>query len=194
MKVILKSFLKLIDFKYDKKIENLIILILIGIILVIAGSFFVKGGDSVKNTNNVKYTKTNEVDTSYQSALEKKLKDILSKVDGVKSVDVMITLMSDKNTLIPAVDSNESKRVTEEKDNQGGSRTITEYSSDKKTVTINTTSGTQPLVLSETAPDIKGVLVVVDGNTDSDFLYRLSNMVQVALGIPAYKVMVVAGK
>ncbi|SHE52459.1 stage III sporulation protein AG [Caldanaerobius fijiensis DSM 17918] len=190
----MKSLLKFINFKYDKKMENLIVLTLMGIILIIAGSFFVKGADSNKTTDNIKHIKATDIDTSYESALEKKLKDILSKVDGVRGVDVMVTLASDKSTLIPAVDNNESRRVTEEKDNQGGTRTITEYSNNKKTVTISTASGTQPLVLSETVPDVKGVLVVVDGNNDSDFLYKLSNMVQVALGIPAYKVMVVAGK
>ncbi|WP_026487553.1 hypothetical protein [Caldanaerobius polysaccharolyticus] len=180
--------------KYDRKMENLIVFALIGVILIIAGSFFTRGESGGKNATKTDLNKTASLNSGYEDELEKKLEDMLSNVKGVKEVKVMVMLASDKGTMVPAVDNSESKRITEEKDSQGGSRTITEYSSDKKTVTVNTSSGNQPVVLSETAPEVKGVLVVVNGPDDSDFLYKLSSMVQVALGIPAYKVMVVAGK
>lgn len=189
--VYMNTIFKNLSFKFDKKTENIIIYIIIGIILIIAGSFFFKGGGQ-KNVAGQK-SSSDAANNSYEACLESKLKDILSKMKGVKNVDVMITLSSDKNTINPAYDTTQTTKTTQETDTQGGKRSETEVDSSNKVVLTNDSNGNSPVVTSESKPAINGVLVIVGGTNDDDLLYNVSNAVQVALGIPAYKVMVVAG-
>lgn len=129
----------------------------------------------------------NEVDLSEvaeQQNLEKKLKTILSQIEGVGDLDVMITFESSEE-IQPAYNLNSTTEKTQEKDAQGGERTVTTSSENK---TMITSSSNNPIIIKTTEPKIKGVLVVASGASDSNVKESLYNAVQVALQISGHQV------
>ena len=74
------------------------------------------------------------------------------------------------------------------KDTQGGVRVTTEI--DEQTEYVLVQSRNEPLVLKEKAPEIKGVLVVVEGANDVELKIQLSRAVQSLFDLPAHKIMI----
>ncbi|ERM91689.1 stage III sporulation protein AG [Caldanaerobacter subterraneus subsp. yonseiensis KB-1] len=190
------DFTKLKDkfLKDNKKLlENLTVIFLIGLILLIGASTFSKPRPSNESDNKelVLAEKQNE---DYAKRLERDLKSILSKIEGVGNVEVLITLNSDEE-VVAAMDVVQSSTTTNEKDSNGTVREVVQTESNNKIVTSQNTSGQNaPIVLKRLMPEIRGVIVVADGAKDPRLRYEISSAVQTALGIPAYKVKVISSK
>ncbi len=128
--------------------------------------------------------------SDYVTGLEGRLTSILSEIQNAGKVSVMITLKTGTE-LIPAKDESVSDKTTNEKDMEGGTRTITEKSTSDQVVFKNNQGGTsEPLVLKEINPEIKGVIIVAEGAKSPKVKQELSNAVQTVLDIPAYRVSV----
>lgn len=179
-----------------KLVENLTVIFLIGLILLIGASALSKPRPSNSNDNK-ELVLVNQKESSsedYAQKLEKDLKNILSKIEGVGNVEVLITLNSDEE-VVAAMDVVESSTTTNEKDSSGGIRETIQTESNNRVVTSQNTSGQNaPIVLKRIMPEIRGVIVVADGAKDPRLRYELSSAVQTALGIPAYKVKVISSK
>lgn len=190
------DFTKLKDkfLKDNKKLlENLTVIFLIGLILLIGASTFSKPCPSNESDNKelVLAEKQNE---DYAKRLERDLKSILSKIEGVGNVEVLITLNSDEE-VVAAMDVVQSSTTTNEKDSNGTVREVVQTESNNKIVTSQNPSGQNaPIVLKRLMPEIRGVIVVADGAKDPRLRYEISSAVQTALGIPAYKVRVISSK
>jgi len=190
------DFTKLKDkfLKDNKKLlENLTVIFLIGLILLIGASTFSKPRPSNESDNKelVLAEKQNE---DYAKRLERDLKSILSKIEGVGNVEVLITLNSDEE-VVAAMDVVQSSTTTNEKDSNGTVREVVQTESNNKIVTSQNLSGQNaPIVLKRLMPEIRGVIVVADGAKDPRLRYEISSAVQTALGIPAYKVKVISSK
>ncbi|HHW56692.1 MAG TPA: stage III sporulation protein AG [Clostridia bacterium] len=178
-----------------KLVENLIIVFLIGLILLIGASTFSKPRPSNMYDNKELVLDQKGKDSEdYAKKLERDLKNILSKIEGVGNVEVLITLNSDEE-VVAAMDIVQSNTTTSEKDSSGGIRETIQTESNNRVVTSQDTSGQNaPIVLKRKMPEIRGVIVVADGAKDPRLRYELSSAVQTALGIPAYKVKVISSK
>jgi len=178
-----------------KLVENLTVIFLIGLILLIGASALSKPRPSNNNDNKeLVLAQKGSSSEDYAQKLEKDLKNILSKIEGVGNVEVLITLNSDEE-VVAAMDMVESSTTTNEKDSNGGIRETIQTESNNKVVTSQDTSGQNtPIVLKRIMPEIRGVIVVADGAKDPRLRYELSSAVQTALGIPAYKVKVISSK
>jgi stage III sporulation protein AG len=178
-----------------KLVENLTVIFLIGLILLIGASALSKPRPSNNNDNKELVLAQKESSSEdYAQKLEKDLKNILSKIEGVGNVEVLITLNSDEE-VVAAMDVVESSTTTNEKDSSGGIRETIQTESNNRVVTSQDTSGQNaPIVLKRIMPEIRGVIVVADGAKDPRLRYELSSAVQTALGIPAYKVKVISSK
>ncbi|TCW37262.1 stage III sporulation protein AG [Thermohydrogenium kirishiense] len=177
----------------NKTIQDLTVIFIIGLIILIGASIFLKPKPTNKDSDKQMVVKqvTND---DYASQLELELKNILSKIHGAGNVDVLVTLDSDEE-VIAAMDTVQSETTTNEKDSNGGTRTTIQSETNNKIVTSQTTSGeNQPMILKKVMPEIRGVVVVADGAKDSNVQYELMTSVETALGIPAYKVKVVSSK
>ena len=127
-----------------KKIENLVVFLIILIITIIVINV-IWNGDSKKvqeqeidtDSNKKLASSVNEVQTNSSAISEdetvKNLEEILSKINGVGKVKVMITYSQTSQT-IPLYNQDSSEKNTEESDTQGGTRKITE--TDTKTEII----------------------------------------------------------
>lgn len=198
-------FKKLLSGEDKKKIiENSIIVIIIGIILMVAGStFFARNRGSTQNNSrqnnfNTELT-TNRDDnngdtveaskSSGKYSIEEKMEEILSQIEGVGKVSVMITYESGKEK-VPAYDISENRNDTQEEDNNGGKRTITQSDTESR-IAYEEQSGTKkPIILKELEPKVKGVVVVAEGASEPVVKESLVRAVQALVDIAPHKVQV----
>ena len=100
----LSLLLKTEEGNSKKKIENLVYLLVILIITIIAINYIWNDKDKSKKvlSNSDKQVETNfkNTENSNEESLEKKLENILSKINGVGKADVMITY-SESTQVIP---------------------------------------------------------------------------------------------
>ena len=181
-----------------KQIENTAIVIIVGIIIIIAGSTFFSGnksGTAVKEQqkpagiSDPVNNSTATVDT-----LEVKLRSVLAQIQGVGKVDVMITYESSAEE-IPAYDTKRSESTTQEKDSEGGTRNITQEDYDSALAYKDTPEGGKaPVILKETKPKVRGVLVVAEGAGTVTIRQQILSAVTVVLDVPVHKVEVAQRK
>lgn len=189
---------KLRELNLSKKTTaNLVIVFCLGLAIILIADFYkdIRIGRTAEesNYNDSKQTEIGTYDNTaslYARTLENDLSSILSKIQGAGRVSVMITLKSGAE-IIPAKDESTSDKVTNEKDTNGGTRIINEKSTDDKVVfTTAQGSSSEPLIIKEINPEIKGVIIVAEGAGDSKVKLKISQAVQTVLDIPAYRVTV----
>ncbi len=175
-------FKNFFDEKTKKKMQNLLILLGICIVALIVISVIENKPEVADEENNkvavdesIQYEKEN---------LEKQLQAILSQINGAGELDVMITFDSSEE-IQPAYNTNTTTEKTEEKDTEGGERTITTSSENK---TIITSSTSEPIVLKTNEAVIKGVIVVAQGADVPEVKSTLYSAVQTALQVEGHQV------
>ena len=176
----------------NKKIQNLIIIGLLGVAFILAGSFFFGESDKkeVKPQEDLPQVLQ---DTGYETKIKSELKEILQAIDGVGNVDVMITIANDSESKI-AYSTTESQNTTQEKDNQGGQRMNDQNNVTETAIMVSQNGESTPFVTRENRPEIKGVIVVAGGADNADIKYQLDQAVQTALDLPSHKVVIYARK
>lgn len=148
------------------------------------------GLKSTEQSSNTSGTKTTSDTSEYGTALENKLKKILSKVNGVGKVDVMITLSQSKELVI-LKDSPYTQESVNESDGEGGSRVSDSIKREEETVLSSNKSGeTTPYVIKEIQPTVSGVLVIAEGGNDGVIRANIVAAVQALFDVPAHKIVV----
>jgi stage III sporulation protein AG len=179
----------------SKLATNLIIILAVGIAFILVSDFYRDiniGGAGTQDADKTNLTagQSNIGKTDEVAELENRLVEILSEIQNAGKVSVMITLKSG-GEIIPAKDESISDKTTNEKDMEGGTRTINEKNTSDQVVFMNDQGGTsKPLVLKEVNPDIKGVIIVAEGAKDPKVKLQLTEAVQTVLDVPAYRVSV----
>lgn len=171
---------------------KLVISLLALILIYVCVSFFLddsslnkKASASVKNEQS--QNEKNQTVENYEAQQKTDLKNILKKIDGIGSVEVMISFESDE-TKVPAMDSNKQTSVTEETDNQGGKRTTNQQTDNSQVVMENNNGQSAPLIVKTYKPKVVGVMVVAEGADDSKIKYEISQAVSILYGISLDKV------
>ena len=204
------------------KRDNLVILILIGILfLVIAwpiedstktvktnemNELWDRSDDNIdknkeqteklqmKDEKNFSVTEGIYQENYVVSRLEQKLEDILSSMYGVGKVKVMITLISGGEKVI-AKDIPMERNNIVENDSAGGNRNTNEMYSQEETVYSTTHEGEKiPYVIKENSAVVKGVSVVAEGGDNSMVQKNISEVIQALFGIEEHKIKVVKMK
>lgn len=192
MEDFIKKLKKHLDNLDNKKfIINIFIILVLSVILLIMLNGYTSN-DKINSTTVIKESSneyTNLVKDDYESHIEDKLSEILSKLRGVGKVDVMVTL-EDSIEKIPASNVTTTKEITNELDSQGGTR---EISREDETIQVVNTSN-DVVVLKEVKPSIKGVIVVAEGAENSLVLETLYEAVKTVLGIAGNKVQIFPSK
>lgn len=126
-----------------------------------------------------------------EKILEKKLEEALNQIEGVGEIKVTLTLAS-TSEFEYAVNVTSGKKETKEKDQGGGSRTISEKNQNGQIVLKKTNSNDTetPVIVKEINPDIKGVLVVAEGAKKPQIRRELTKAVQTLLGVDSNRVTV----
>ncbi|NLL70138.1 MAG: hypothetical protein GX238_03285 [Epulopiscium sp.] len=178
-----------------KKLTDLILILGLGILLLFISNNFFRPSFS-NHLNNVQQTTTPITEEklqnqeSFEIQLEKKLIQSLSKIEGVGKVDVMITLEAGKEIVLNK-DTPFTESTTREEDGEGGSRNISNRDVEEKTIMKNVGNGsTEPIIMMEREPIIKGIIIIAEGGNDPYIKSQLMKAGEVLLGIPSHKVQI----
>ena len=128
----------------------------------------------------------NEIQTEeYAERMERKLEEMLRKIEGVTSADVMITVSSTMEKVV-LQDTGTDTEHLEEQDGEGGMRNSQKSKEEKKTVL----AGDEPYLTKELTPEVEGVVVVLSG-AESTKILAITEAVQALFDVPAHKVKII---
>lgn len=121
------------------------------------------------------------------------LEQILAQVAGVGRVRVQVTLAGALERDYVS-DRTVQRTTTQERDQAGGSRVVTQAEETDKVVAVQGGRGLEPVLHQLRRPEVRGVLVVAEGADDPLVEAGLARAVQAALDIPLHRVTVLPGK
>lgn len=178
-------------FKDKKNYYNILVAIFLCImLLILSNSIF---DSNKKNNESIEYKEQTidiENNNTYEAQLEKRLKNILSKVSGVGNLEVMVAIESSKEIVTKDDIIKENSNTNEEALN-GDKRQIVLDKYETNTVKIN---GDKPLILKELSPKISGVLIVAQGGGNVEIKNKLIEATNALLGIEMHKIEVLEMK
>lgn len=175
-----------------KFINNLFIILGISIIFLIVANYILDSKKEAPNTENeFKSQVSYEEEMDYSAYLEKKLANILSKLEGVGEVNVMVTLENSVEK-ITATNTTKSTENIVENDGEGGTRQVQREDLTMQVVTRG--SDGSLLVVKEIKPKVLGVIVIAEGVDDPEVKEKLYEAVKTVLGITGNKVQVYSSK
>ena len=134
-------------------------------------------------------TETAAAAVSYERFLEQRLEDILSHVDGVGQVEVMIVLKSSEEK-VWRVDRDTSYSITQETDQNGGSRRVESQAVTENTILSGQTGKEEPLLTKEMKPEISGVIISAEGGKSPQVQAEISAAVEALFDVPSHKIKV----
>lgn len=157
--------------KFLKKYRFVLLIIAAGVVLLLLPT----GDDRKSESSSVSGT---EEDFSVE-ALEEKLGQVLSKVDGAGQVSVVLTVRSGMERVL-------AQDVT-------ASRADGDAQSTTKTVILSTGSGEETVLLSQNYPTFQGALVVCRGGDDPQVKLLLTQAVAALTGLGSDRITVCKG-
>ena len=175
-----------------KQIENIVFFIIVLIVTMIVINCWTSNknssGKEENNINSKTLASLNE-ESSSNSDLEKNLENILKTVKGVGDVKVFINY-SESGKTVALYDENTKTSTTEENDDSGGNRTITETDTEKSVVFSEKNGSKEPVTQKTVMPTIQGAVVSAKGASDAVVKTNIVNAVQAATGLTIDKIQV----
>lgn len=178
----------------DKKLfQNLIIVAIICVVfIIVASSFKDSTATTSKKLSNENAQNRKEYD-GYEMATKNELKSVLEQIEGVGKVDVMISFANGEEQ-VPAINENDAKNSTEEKDNEGGNRNTTQINNGSTIVMSSIDGKSQPFIVKTLKPKVVGVIVVAEGAENSITSLSITNAVMNIFNLTPDKVNVLPMK
>ena len=166
--------------------DKLALIVACGIVLVLCS---VDGEDAEKNDKNQsKATVYEYSNDEYEKELEKRLKNLLENMEGVGTVEVMVTVKATKEKVV-LTEKPYSKTTLNETDSDGGQRISEEESKDYNTVYVTDDNGdTIPYVINEIMPEIEGVAIIAKGGDSSAVREKIINVVKSLFDVDVNKI------
>ncbi|MFV0344158.1 MAG: stage III sporulation protein AG [Anaerocolumna sp.] len=179
---------------------RLVILLMVGIFLLLLSFPDLMSSDkAAKNSvqsvdsevkQNLSTIQTGDEAEIYVSDLEKRLENTLAKVEGIGTVEVMITLKGSKEIVV-LKDEPYTQESVNEVDGEGGTRNSSSIDKQDSTVLIDSGSGESiPYILKEIEPEVEGVVVIAEGGGNILVITEIIEALQVLFDVPAHKVKV----
>lgn len=174
----------------EKRIENLVSFLIILVITLIVINKILKEDktkeESYENQVGVELAVETLSTNTRSDEFEKKLENILQKIDGVGKVSVLLTY-KESSTLIPIYNISSSTSTTEETDTSGGTRT-TETENNQKDVIKDSSSN----VVTEkiTMPSVEGAIITAEGASNPTIKSNIIAAVEAVTGASNHKIQV----
>lgn len=129
----------------------------------------------------------------FEARYEAKMRDILEKIVGVGEVDILVTIESTEE-LVVEQNTQQHQQITSEKDQDGGTRHITDVTRNGEVVLYQVSGDQTPVVLKRINPKIRGVVVVATGAENLTVKKLITEAVERGLGAPAHRISVIPRK
>lgn len=184
-----------------RKIENLVVFLVILIITIVAINIIWNGdsnsSESTNNTstkqlasNNVNTTNINtNIETTPNNNLKESLEEILAKIKGVGEVQVFINY-SESNEIVPMYNENSKVSNTEENDTSGGTRKIQETDVQKEIIYQEDNGEKTPITQKVVQPKVEGAIVTAKGASDAAVKTSIIQAVEAVTGLATHKIQV----
>ncbi len=175
--------------KKVRHIEIILVVVLASLVILIWFVDFDKSTEENVNT----YTNGSSSTTAYAQELESRLQTALGSISGAGKVTVMITLDGTVEKILAMV--SDSKTSTTSNTTTGGSTNTTSTTTTSTEPVIVKDSGTSnPIVLSEIMPEIKGVIIIAEGADNIRVKLDLLKAIQALLSVKSSQVEIFSGK
>lgn len=191
----LKKMFSKNDGNNKKKIENILVFIVILAITIVAINYIWNGDKWSQSSNSVPDAENDNTvvqvssDVNYDEN-EEKLANILSNIAGVGRVKVLLTY-SQTSTYVPIYNENVKSSNTTETDSAGGSRTVEENDSQKEVIYKEDSSGNrEPVTQSIISPKIEGAIITAEGADNAEVKTAIVQAVEAATGLATHKIQV----
>lgn len=191
----LKKMFSKNDGNNKKKIENILVFIVILAITIVAINYIWNGDKQSKSSNTVPEAEGRNDVVQVSSEInydenEEKLANILSNIEGVGKVKVLLTY-SETSTYVPIYNENLKESNTTETDSSGGSRIVSETDSQKEVIYKEDSSGNQePVTQSIISPKIEGAIITAEGADNAQVKTSIVEAVEAATGLATHKIQV----
>ncbi|WP_240413996.1 stage III sporulation protein AG [Paenibacillus periandrae] len=129
----------------------------------------------------------------YEEAYQSQLKELLSKIVGVGEVEVLVTIDSTEEIAVER-NTKDTQQVTNEKDQHGATRHISDVTRSGEVVIYEVSGGKQPLVTKTIKPKIRGVVVVAKGAENLTVKKMMTEAVERGLDVPANRISILPRK
>lgn len=126
----------------------------------------------------------------YEEHYEASMKLILEEIEGVGEVLIKVNLDSTEEKVYQT-NTRRGTQVTNEKDYQGGNRTVNDATEDQTVVTINNGAMEVPVEIKTVKPTIRGVVIVAEGAQTPNVKAWIFDVVQRSLDVPPHRISVV---
>lgn len=164
-----------------KSIKHIRIILAVVLMVMVFILWFVRFDFNTKETTTANSVNTNNI-ANYAAELESRLSKTLSQIEGAGSVDVMITL-DGSSQLILAYDTESRTNSTDNTTSSGTSTKSNNTTTNSTPIIITKNGQSEPLILSEIMPNIKGVVVVCEGANNIRVKLNILQAVQALLGV-----------
>lgn len=182
---------KMISAIKQMKREQWIVCGLAGLILLVIAMPVKKEGTKEKE---LKTEEVQEKPQDLREEYEQQLRDALTQVKGVGAVHVVISMESTGKKIVEK-DLPEDSEISSQKDGEGSESTSQTTSVQESTVYEEGEGGNQtPYVISQTYPEIRGVLVVAQGGDDPELVQQIQEAVMALFHVDAHKIKVLKMK
>lgn len=171
------NFMNLFSGKYLK------IIILVIVLFIIVILYFSVNNKSSFEKSSVKDSSNYQTTLEYCAELESKLEKVLSQINGAGQVKVMLTVDG----------SPEIKYASNTDTKTSSSSNGTTTTSSSTPIIVNGTDSSNPLILTETLPVVKGVVIVASGASQINIKLDILKAVSTLLDISTDKISVLKG-
>lgn len=178
----------------EKRIENLVFLLVLLIVTLLIINSILKEDKSIDNISEEETTKgasfislekDNVSEISNNFELEKRLEIILSKIKGVSNVSVLITY-SETEEVVPLYNINNNSSQTEE--GEGKEKIIKKEESVSKNVLLDDNSNV--LIEKKLSPKIEGAIVIAKGVSNVNVKSNIISAMEAVTGLASHKIQV----
>lgn len=186
---------KLIAVLKNGKKEQWLVCGLAGLLLLVIAMPVQKKDKKEADTDAASVTETVQQTVVSESRIEyeKQLEEVLSQVQGVGNVKVTVTMESTGRKIVEK-DSPENTQSSTQKDKEGAEAVSQSSSIQETTVYEETENGEIPYIISETYPEIRGVLIVAEGGDNPVVVQQIQEAVMALFHVEAHKIKVLKMK
>lgn len=200
LQIIKSKFNKESEGNNKRKIENLVVFLVLLIITIIAiNTIWGDKNEEVKKDDNKSSYKQlaesidNNIDSNNQQLaeynLEQSLEDILSKISGVGKVKVLVTY-SETSEVIAMYNEKQTASNTEETDTNGGVRKIEETDTNREIIYEEKNGQKTPITQKVVMPKIEGAIITAEGAGNVNVKTNIIQAVSAATGLSTYRIQV----
>ena len=179
-----------------KKTENIVVFIIIIIVTIIAINYILKDKRTSNRDNESISTKKlassdvqHNEDFEDTNDLNKKLENILKKINGVGEVSVFINY-SESSEVVAMYNQNSKISSTEETDTSGGIRKIEETDIQKDIVYQENNGEKTPITQKIIQPKIEGAIITARGAGDVNVKANIIQAVEAVTVLATHKIQV----